>query len=487
MMGPRREQRERLFHYNFSLESRIRKDHPLRGVLRHVDFSIVRERVSHCYGNNGHRSEDPIVIMKLMFLLFFDDVKSERELMRIVPERLDYLWFLGLDLEDKPPDHSVLSKARARWGQELFEELFVQVVGECVDCGLVSGGKIHMDGSLVDADVSADSIRVGAGELIEQLKRAYGVQERKLELLVDETESKRYYQKKNRELVSRTDPDAAVVKQKRSGSSRARYKHHRAIDDSHGVVTAVETTAGDVEENSRLMPLLRQHERNTGCEVSAVVADSQYGTQDNFAACEQHGIDSHMKDLRSQRRQQVVYDGIFKPDRFRYDDAQDCYWCPDKQRLNRVGKGKGRTIRYKASARVCQQCQLKPHCTRSRFGRTITRHMAQQAIDRARAKSHSPQAIRDRIRRRHLMEGSFADAANNHHFKRARWRRRHNQQIQDYLIAVCQNVRILLGHAPLQPAVAAAGKTQGRVRRFWLQLRFLAGLMPFPRRLAALW
>ena len=50
--------------------------------------------------------------MKLMFLLFYDNVASERELMAF-PERLDYLWFLGYGLDDEIPDHSVLSKARA--------------------------------------------------------------------------------------------------------------------------------------------------------------------------------------------------------------------------------------------------------------------------------------------------------------------------------------------------------------------------------------
>ena len=44
------------------------------------------------------------------------------------------------------------------------------------------------------------------------------------------------------------------------------------------------------------------------------------------------------------------------------------------------------------------------------------------------------------------MERSFADAANNHHFKRARWRRLWRQQTPAYLIASIQNVRILLAH-----------------------------------------
>ena len=49
-----------------------------------------------------------------MFLLFYDNVASECELMKIATERLDYLWFLGYELDAVVPHHSVLSKARRR-------------------------------------------------------------------------------------------------------------------------------------------------------------------------------------------------------------------------------------------------------------------------------------------------------------------------------------------------------------------------------------
>jgi hypothetical protein len=76
----------------------------------------------------------------------------------------------------------------------------------------------------------------------------------------------------------------------------------------------------------------------------------------------------------------------------------------------------------------------------------VQRHEKQAALAVARAQAHSAAARRDRKRRHHLMERSFADAANNHRFKRSRWRRLWRQQIQDYLIAAIQNVRILLAH-----------------------------------------
>ena len=68
-----------------------------------LDLGFVRGQVAGFYGNNGNVSVDPVIIIKLMLLLFLDDVRSERELMRIVPLRLDYLWFLGYGLEDRSP------------------------------------------------------------------------------------------------------------------------------------------------------------------------------------------------------------------------------------------------------------------------------------------------------------------------------------------------------------------------------------------------
>jgi hypothetical protein len=86
----------------------------------------------------------------------------------------------------------------------------------------------------------------------------------------------------------------------------------------------------------------------------------------------------------------------------------------------------------------------------------VQRHEKQPLLDVARAQAHSAAGRRNRKRRQHLIERSFADAANNHHFKRARWRRIWRQQIQDYLIAAIQNVRILLTHQnPKNSAVAA--------------------------------
>jgi len=123
MMGSQDDQRP--LDCVVDLVQRVPANHPLRLIRRAVDFSFVRAEVAPFYGYNGNKSVDPEVILKLLFLVFLNDLPSERELMRQVAYRLDYPWFLGMSLNDPVPDHSVLFKARARWGGAVFEKLFV--------------------------------------------------------------------------------------------------------------------------------------------------------------------------------------------------------------------------------------------------------------------------------------------------------------------------------------------------------------------------
>ncbi len=450
MMGEQKSEPE-LFNYAVNLEKRVRANHPLRKVKAAIDFGFVREEVAHCYGKKGNESVAPEVILKMMFLLFFDDIKSERELMEVIGERLDYLWFLDYGLDEKVPDHSVLSKARARWGKEVFESLFVGTVARCVEAGLVDGSKLHVDASLVDADAAKESVIKGPPPLIAALKRAYAATESKLE----ESSTPESYQAVNDRMMSQSDPDAAMVR-KGCGDSRPRYQHHRAIDDAKGVITAIETTPGSIAENKKLMGLIEQHETNTRCQIQTVIADHKYGTTENYVACQARGITTHMGDAGSKAHTGHDH-SIFGDQAFTYDAQCDVYLCPAGQTLKpRRMHPIRRTIEYKAPARVCGACALRAQCTRSHHGRTVQRHEKQTALDVARAQAHSRAAWRDRKRRHHLMERSFADGANNHHFKRARWRRLWRQQIQDYLIAAIQNVRILLAHQNPRKSAAAA-------------------------------
>jgi transposase len=87
MMGSRDPQKQ-LWSYHVNLDKRVRSDHPLRKLNEVLKLDFVREEVANFYGIKGNVSEDPAAMMKMMLLLFLDNVRSERELMRIIPKKL---------------------------------------------------------------------------------------------------------------------------------------------------------------------------------------------------------------------------------------------------------------------------------------------------------------------------------------------------------------------------------------------------------------
>ena len=94
MMGRKSFSQSKLFYQRINLEKRIRKDHILRMIDQNIDFEFVYKEVEHLYGRKGNVSVPLPVILKMMLLLIFYNVRSERELMDTISERLDWFWIL---------------------------------------------------------------------------------------------------------------------------------------------------------------------------------------------------------------------------------------------------------------------------------------------------------------------------------------------------------------------------------------------------------
>lgn len=169
MMGRKKAVAGKLY-YQFSLEARVSEDHLLRKVLAAVDFSFVRQMTARFYSDTGKPSIDPIVIFKMALLSYLYGITSERRLVEEIKLNLAYLWFVGYDLDEAVPDHSVLSKARARFGPTVYLGFFKEIVRQCEQAGLVRGDKVYLDSTLVEASANIDS--VGSRALISQLPDA---------------------------------------------------------------------------------------------------------------------------------------------------------------------------------------------------------------------------------------------------------------------------------------------------------------------------
>jgi hypothetical protein len=64
------------------------------------------------------------------------------------------------------------------------------------------------------------------------------------------------------------------------------------VDDAHGIVTAVKTTTGRINEGHELMGLIDQHQANGGISAYTIIADCKYGTIENYVACQSRKLEA---------------------------------------------------------------------------------------------------------------------------------------------------------------------------------------------------
>lgn len=465
MMAHQKQRKPKLFYHGINLEERLGPDHPLRRVAQAVDFSFVRCEVADCYGVNGNVSVDPTIVLKLMFLLFYENVNSERELMRQLPLRLDWLWFCEYDIDDVTPNHSILSKARRRWGAKVFDSFFLRVLKQCIEAGLVDGSIIHIDASLIQANASKDKLQPELKLLTQQVCQK--LEDEQTQSNAEETpldDDCDNLPDLNRR-VSPVDPDARLAK--KYGQTTLGYKDHRTVDDKCGIITSTTTTAANINDQKLLIEAIESHESNTGTEVETSVADKAYGTIENYKylcdkgtkACIPHQKRAHKKDK-------------LPHEAFRYDANENCYVCPAGEKLPVVRYvSNSKAHEYRCRRKICQACRFFSDCvTSKKYGRSISRHEDSEYIEWADSCLSSKNRCRLLSRRRAKVEGSFADATNNHSFKRCRWRGRTMAAIQNLMISAVQNLRKLLRYCHRKAAASDCVVTISRLKQAFLSL-----------------
>src|SRR5207244_394971 len=107
-------------YLSFSLDAAVPANHIVRRLAAAVDFGFVRSLTKQHYSNTGQPSVDPVVLFKLWLLGYLFNIRSERRLCEEAGLNLAWRWFLGYELDEALPDHSVLTKARRRFGTRVY-------------------------------------------------------------------------------------------------------------------------------------------------------------------------------------------------------------------------------------------------------------------------------------------------------------------------------------------------------------------------------
>lgn len=486
MMG--RKMPEPKLYVSFSLDSVVPARHLVRRLAEAIDFDFVHGLVRDCYSHTGKRSVDPVVLFKLWLLGYLYGITSERRLCEEASLNLAWRWFLGYELDEALPDHSVLTKARRRFGVRIYELFFGRIVKLCDERGLVQGDLLFLDSTLIDADASQDTL--GSRALLGQRLKDPGQYVRDLQVVNDPPPMPEPPRAKDGRgpkpgrtpepswrdtLASTTDPDAELAT-RRNGRRGLAYKTQVAVDGGKAnIITAIDVGPAGDSDASAVGKMLDKHETNLGRAARELVADSGYGTDGGYRACLAREVRATLK-TPSRVRSKTQ----FSADQFTYVRERDVFICPAGQELYRSKDlfEIGKAVYQPVQAGVCASCPLKARCIRGKGDRTVQRNWDADVLQAAQAHLSTAQG-RARFRRRQIVsERTMAELKCHHGFDRAQFRGRASVQIQALLTGTALNVKQLLKRAPQAQSgwaqtslQAGVGLFCGMVLAVWLALR----------------
>jgi hypothetical protein len=428
--------------------------------------------------------------------------------MRQAADRLSILWYLGYNLGEPLPDHSSLTRIRTRYRIEVFRHFFETIVDQCQQAGLVWGKELYADATKVQANAAVSSLkpRFAVEAHLNTLFSAKEEQEQKAdeslactvadastfplseaEVSGADSQTSREEQEAvtwprrlhpalspgvceelakvnserhdwieragepNREVtrgnyqrmadwqVSSTDPDATLMQTK--GGARLGYHTHYVVDGGKArIILQALVTPSEVMENQPVLDLLWRARARWKLHPRQFTGDTTYGTAENIVALEEQPIRAYVPLPDFDQRTE-----FFGQRDFRYDAERDVYICPNNAELHLLPSGcTDHYLQYRAKASVCKSCPLKEQCTTSKTGRRLSRHVAEEYLERVRT-YHTTEPYKKAMRKRSVwVEPLFAEGKDWHGMRRYRLRRLWRVNCEALVRAAGQNLKRLL-------------------------------------------
>jgi transposase len=486
-----------------SLDELVPADHFYCRLDRVLDLSFVRDLVQDCYAAGmGRPSVDPVVFFRLQLVMFFEGIRSERQLMRVAVDRLSVLWYLGYNVGEPLPDHSSLTRIRARYGVEVFRAFFDAILEQCRRAGLVWGRELYFDSTQVQANAALGSLTPRFAVEAREAKKSVEAHlaalfaddseggtppsspslpfpqslpsqaadsraqdqptplpvvlsaEQREELATanaerhdwvaqlgaqDRRQRSRGYARVADFLVSTTDPDATMMHTK--GPADMGYHAHFVVDGGKArIIHTVLVTPSEVMDNLPMLDLLWHSRFRRQLRPDQVTGDRKFGTDDNLVAIERQGIHAYIPQSDLDHRT-----AFFSADQFTYNPTHDVYVCPAGKDLHfDQAHSTERSLRYRAWRSDCNPCPLKAQCTPGKEGRSLCRSVDEDCLERVRG-YRSSTAYQKAIRKRQVwVEPLFGEGKQWHGLRRFRLRRLWRVNIEALLIGAGLNLKRLL-------------------------------------------
>ena len=509
------------------LSDMVPAGHPARVVDAVVDSLDISE-IERGYKGGGASSYGPRALLKVIFYSYLDNVYSGRQMERLWRENIVYMWLGGTLI----PDFRTINNFRSRRLVGTFESLFTQVVMLLHEEGLVSLKVQYVDGTKIESaankftfvwkkatetnkekleknvravleaaeralemeqrevdggqPMTAEEMAERTGRVLEKMQEkqeALGKEQRKaVKKVADESVDKmREYERKldtlgDRNSYSKTDPDATFMRMKEdamnNGQTKPGYNVQISTENQYITNYGIYWRPND---QGTLIPFMTSFSDRYGVQSEKVVADSGYGSEQNYAWLEGNQIEAfvkynmfHAEDKRKYR------DNPFLVQNLHYNEEEDYYVCPMGQHMEHIADIRSKSdlgyvstvSRYRAQN--CTGCPLRCMCYKGKGDRRIIEVNHKNDAYKAKAKERltSEEGLYHRSMRPIEPEAVFGDIKSDHGFKRFRLRGNAKVSVEFGLVALAHNLRkyakvqILNHPVTTEPAVALLPKNE---------------------------
>ena len=400
-----------------SLDQLVPEDHILRKIDSAVDFSFIYDLVEEKYSSdNGRPSIDPVMLIKIPIIQYMFGIKSMRQTIKDIEVNVAYRWFLGLDFFDPVPHFSTFGKNYKRRfeGTDLFEQIFANILMQCMKYDLVDPSTVFVDATHVKAAAN----RKKAKRVMVAKKAA------------------RFYDEQLKSEIN-ADREAHGKKPLRD----------RDEDDNDNDSDSPSVPSGDLKEKkeSTTDPESGWFHKGEHKEVFAYAVE---------AACDRYGwilgYSIHPGNEHDSKTFPAIYDKIkkFNPGAIKYeyvyDEYFDCYICPNNQILKYTTTNRDGYREYKSDPGICESCPYLSQCTQSQnHQKLVTRHIWQDYMDRCEDIRHTTGMKDVYDKRKETIERIFGVAKENHCMRYTRQRGKAKMAMKVGLTFACLNMKKL--------------------------------------------
>lgn len=460
------EDRRQMVLFPTTINQYVSDDHPVRAYDVFVDTLDFKELgIEEHERNVGNSRYDPRLMLKLLLYGYSYGTRSSRRLEQETHHNISFMWLM----KNLKPDHKTIAEFR-RNNKKALKKALKLCARLCAKLQLVDGNTLFVDSTKIWANAAnsqnhkqqwyQDQLKKIDQRIDQLLAECERIDERErhcgsfvkmekelatkeqlkdtINKALDEFKQRGAKTKNgNERRINRVDPDSASMQDK--GGTHASYSVQSVVDDRHGLIVHADAV-NDANDSKQLAEQISAAEQTLNQECTIACADAGY-----FTIEELEKIDSATKSVLVPSKDQVSEKepAPFSKNDFTYDKDEDCYYCPEGQRLifRRFQDKKRKKRDYRvADAAICKACRHYGVCTPSKQGRTIVRHSSEDVKERIQRRYEQAEFQALYKRRKARVEHPFGYMKKDLGFRQFSLRGRPGAKAETAMLATCFNL-----------------------------------------------